>query len=76
MTAEEADVILQISIEDGARLPLIRMSKRCRAVAGRIEANTHGYLRIIGDVAFALPRGIEAMNSYYSSFARSKRAQT
>lgn len=70
MTAEEADVLRQISAEQGEQLPLVRMSRRCQAVAQRIEANTRGYLRIIGNVAFLLPHGHEAMHKYYSAFAR------
>jgi len=69
MTAEEADVIAQLTAERGGALELAAMTRRQAAVSGRLEANTN-YLRVIQDCACIAGPGIEALKRYRKAFAK------
>ena len=68
MTTEEANVLTQIRDRTGT-MALVSLSRRQRAVAQRIAANS-AHLRIIGDNAFLLDAGRTALNAFHPAKKR------
>ena len=67
MTVEEAEILAQLAAERGGAMHSSTMTRRARAVAERMSANTN-YVRIVAGCACVTEPGRAALKNHQKAF--------